>query len=247
MSNTDTDSFIREVSEEVRQDRLIGYWKKYGPYVIGAIAAVVLASAAVAWLDAAEGQAARDRGELLGQASDAVTGGLSAETVEDLVADVDGTARVIAEMQIAQVRARGGDLDGALTALGVLADDGSLPRRYTDLARLEAARLELSVGRLDSALATLDELVLADSPYRILAIELRAVARLNGGDAEAARADLLSVLTDPFTTPETRSRVQALQSTLPPEVLSVEAPDGTGAEAPALPDGDDAATTAGGE
>lgn len=225
MSNTDTDSFIREVTEEVRQDRLIGYWKKYGPFVLGAILAAVLAAAALAWLEERERQAAHATGGVLIQASQAEEGGLSPETVEGLVAEVEGSARVIADMQIARALAADGRTEDAVARLTTLAGDATLPRRYTDLATLEAARLQASAGQLDVALPALDELVLGDSAYRVLALELRAALRLNIGDMDGARGDLLSVLTDPATTPETRARAQALQATLPPEALSATAPD----------------------
>ena len=43
---SETDSFIQEVTEEVRQDQMLRYWKKYGAYVIGGVALIVAGAAA---------------------------------------------------------------------------------------------------------------------------------------------------------------------------------------------------------
>ncbi|MEO1531786.1 MAG: hypothetical protein AAFU72_06445, partial [Pseudomonadota bacterium] len=59
---SDTDSFIREVTEEVRQDRMLRYWKAYGPYIIGGILLVVAIAAGLAYWDALEEQRAAENG-----------------------------------------------------------------------------------------------------------------------------------------------------------------------------------------
>ena len=52
MRVSDSDSFISEVSEEVRRDRMFALWRKYGPFLIGAIALIVAAAGLKAYLDA---------------------------------------------------------------------------------------------------------------------------------------------------------------------------------------------------
>ncbi|MEO0823472.1 MAG: hypothetical protein AAF074_24020 [Pseudomonadota bacterium] len=207
---SDTDSFIREVEEEVRQDRMLRYWKQYGPYVIGTIVAIVLVSALLAWLDRAAEQAAQETGGLLIEASEA-----ELETVEAIRGRIDGEAAVIAELRLAQVAAENGDTERALGIYDALAADGALPRRYSELAALEAVRLIATTAPQD-ALGALDAMMAPDAVYRLLAQELRAVVRLNTGDAAGAREDMTAILADPTATGETRARVRALLATLPP-------------------------------
>ncbi|MEO1773423.1 MAG: tetratricopeptide repeat protein [Pseudomonadota bacterium] len=233
MSNTDTDSFIREVTEEVRQDRMLRYWKKYGPYIIGGILVIVAASATVAWLEAQQQQAAYETGDVLIQAREAAESG-GPEAVTGLIAEVDGPARTIALMQAAQAFATAGRAEDAMAQYRTIAEDGTLPLRYSDLARLELARLQAAAGQSNEALSQLDGMILSDGPYRLLALELRAALRLTGGDLEGAQSDVLAVLTDPFATADTRARVQALQATLPTQALIVPTPaDEPTPEAPA--------------
>ena len=70
---SDRDSFIEEVSEEVRRDRMFSLWKRYGPFVIGGIVAVVALTGVKNWLDSEAEKAARQAGGALIAAAEAVT------------------------------------------------------------------------------------------------------------------------------------------------------------------------------
>ncbi|MEX2520279.1 MAG: hypothetical protein WD969_13215, partial [Paracoccaceae bacterium] len=59
---SDRDTFIDEVSEEVRRDRMFALWRRWGPYVIGAIIVIVAAAGGKAWMDAKAKQEARRAG-----------------------------------------------------------------------------------------------------------------------------------------------------------------------------------------
>jgi hypothetical protein len=104
-----SDEFIREVDEAVRQDRWLWLWKHYGTYAIGAAVAIVLGTGAgVAWRswqaserqDEARRYAAADA--LLNQdrASEA------AAAFKALAADADSGYRVVARLRAAQAQTR---------------------------------------------------------------------------------------------------------------------------------------------
>ncbi|PKP62151.1 MAG: hypothetical protein CVT86_08330, partial [Alphaproteobacteria bacterium HGW-Alphaproteobacteria-8] len=57
---SDSDSFIQEVSEEVRRDRMFRLWKRYAPLVLAAIVLVIGATALSAWLDHRRDRAAQE-------------------------------------------------------------------------------------------------------------------------------------------------------------------------------------------
>ena len=113
---SDSDSFINEVSEEVRRDRMFALWRKYGPYVIGAIVLIVAAAGVKAYLDAQETAAAREAGAALLEASE---GDLEAQkaalTALAENADHDG-ARLLAELRAASAMAASGDAGAAAEA-----------------------------------------------------------------------------------------------------------------------------------
>ncbi|MGF1551705.1 MAG: hypothetical protein ACFBWO_04280 [Paracoccaceae bacterium] len=227
---SDTDSFIREVSEEVRQERFATLAKRYGPYVLGVVAVVVLAGVVASWLEAEAREAALETGGAFAQAQNAEPG-----QVETLLAGIEGEARILARMRLARAQAEAGDRAVAADTYRTVADDAGAQPRYADLARLEAARLDAATGRGDQARAALDELVLAGGAYAMLARELRAVLRLNAGDLPGARDDLDAVANDAGASRDTLARVRALAATLPGETPAApEAEAAPGGETPVL-------------
>ncbi|MEM6678100.1 MAG: tetratricopeptide repeat protein [Pseudomonadota bacterium] len=209
---SDTDSFIREVEEEVRQDRMLQYWKRYGVFIIGGIALIVAASAGFALWEQQQRDAAAENGRLLLQAGES-----DPATVAAIQEEVGGEAKVLAALRAAQAQAEAGDRTAAITGYASVAADAALPERYRQLARLEAVRLRAVLGEGEAVLAELDELSLPDQPFRPLALELRAVIRLNAGDVAGAREDLTTLMSEPGATGETRARAQSLLRTLPAE------------------------------
>jgi hypothetical protein len=59
--SVNTDEFIREVDEAVRQEQWLKLWKQYGNYAAAAALALVIGSAAVGWRALAGEGAARRR------------------------------------------------------------------------------------------------------------------------------------------------------------------------------------------
>ena len=59
------DSFIEEVSEELRRDRLFAAFRRYGPYAIAAIVAAVIGTAVFNYLDDATTAQNRENGAAL--------------------------------------------------------------------------------------------------------------------------------------------------------------------------------------
>ncbi|MEM6440825.1 MAG: hypothetical protein AAF763_14150, partial [Pseudomonadota bacterium] len=62
---SDGDGFINEVSEELRRDRMTALWKRWGPWIIGAVVLAVAAAAVLNWRDSQREAAAREAGEAL--------------------------------------------------------------------------------------------------------------------------------------------------------------------------------------
>lgn len=222
MSNTDTDSFIKEVSEEVRQDRMFKLWKRYAPFVIGAIVIVVGGSAAWNWMKHREVMAAREKGAAFVEAGD------SAGQIEILASTLDGDAGTLAELRLAAALAQGEERAAAAEIYRKIAN-GSERAAYRDLALLRAIQIDAARGDPAALVGELGPLVTEGRPYRPLALELRGVLRVNAGNLDGARADLEAVLTDEAATLDTRRRVGEILSALSPGAL---APGRSGAASP---------------
>ena len=202
---SETDSFIQEVTDEVRHDRMFRLWKKYGPYGVAGVVAVVAVSAGLNWMKHREIQQARETGGAF-LASDIA----SVEDQEILIGSVEGPAAVIARLRLAAAKAEAGDAQAAAALYREVADEAGLDRAYADLARLQAVRVGVAAMDPAEAVAELDPLTAEGAPYRVLALELRAMVRLNAGDADAAHADLTAIIGDPQATRESSQRALAL-------------------------------------
>lgn len=206
---SESDSFIREVSEEVRQERMLKLWKRFAPLIIGGFGLIIAVAAGINWYQAQERAAAMERG-----------GALLSGDIDDLgaaeaaAADVDGPAAPIAALRVATAAAASGDTRRAIEAFRAVAATPGLDPAYADLAALKAARLEAEAGDPAVAAQDLAALVPPDAPYRLLALELRAALRVNLGDTEGAVEDLETILADPLTAPAMRSRVEELGAAL---------------------------------
>lgn len=202
---SETDSFIQEVTEEVRQDRMFRLWKKYAPYGIAAVAAAIAASGAWTWTRHREAERARETGAVfLAAERDTV------EKAQELVGQITGPAALVARLQLAAAMATAGDAAGAAALYREIAGEPGLDRTYADLALLQAVRVSAPTVDPAQAVAELEPLVADGAPYRLLALELRAVIRINAGETEAGHSDLTTILKDPGATRGMLERATAL-------------------------------------
>lgn len=202
---SETDSFIQEVTEEVRQDQMLRYWKKYGVFVIGAVALIVAGAAAWNWSIAQDRIAAEQRGAAL-----LTTDPEDLDAQITLVGGIDGPAALIAELSAAAAFANSGDAKEAVARYAAVAGRDGIDPTYRDLAILQQVRIAASGGATSVSTDPLDTLIDGDSAFRLLALELRGAIRISSGDRAAGHADLNAVIADPDATGTLRQRAGAL-------------------------------------
>lgn len=206
---SDTDSFIEEVSEEVRRDKLYRFFKKYAWVFVGLVILIVGGAAVSEYLKARDTAASQAVGEAL----------LSAQENNDAagfatIAAEGGEAAILAKLDQAAVLAFDGQTGAAAAILDAIASDGDVLPLYRDLALLKSVMINgenMTAADLDSALVGLASV---GAPFRLLAIEQRAIVSLRNGDTAAALADLKEILDDPSTTQDLRNRTQELTISL---------------------------------
>jgi hypothetical protein len=237
-----SDEFIREVDEAVRQDRWLQLAKEYGVYLIAGALAVVLGTAAgVGWRTwqhnqrleearryaAAEQLLRSDKPQEAGQAFLA------------LAKDADSGYGIIARLRAAEAQAKAGEAKGAEQTLSSLSKDGQAAPEYRQLGDLLAVQRDFDSAdpaTLTSRLAGLTE---AGSPWRYSALELQALAQLRAGQTDAARRTLADLAQDAGTPPDMSRRAAELLASLggPLEAApKTAAKDATTEDAPAQDD-----------
>jgi len=202
---SDTDSFIQEVTEEVRQDRMLGLWKRYGPFVLAGVFLVVAGSAAWQWRISENRAGARVAGGVLSAAAQVEDPAARAEAFAKAVGEV-GDAALLAKLGEAAAAAHAGDAARAQAIYAGIAADSSQPKRWAKLAALKSAALSLDTGDTAAALTALEPLAAEGEPYRLLAVELQGVAHVLAGDLKAAETAFRTILDDPNATASLQGR-----------------------------------------
>lgn len=206
MSNPD--SFIDEVAEEVRKEKLFGYLRRYG--WIGVVAVLGIVGGAI-WT---EWSAAQDRARA--QAfGDALLAGVQDDTPGTL-ADVQasGAQGAVLRLLISAEALAAEDRPAALAALDALAADAALPATYRALAALKRVSIGAADIPVEDRRAVLAPLAEPGHPFRPLALEQLALIAVETGDTAAALALLRELAEDSETTPSLRSRAQQVITAL---------------------------------
>jgi hypothetical protein len=211
------ESFIDEVTEEVRRDRLFRLFRKYGWIGILLVLAIVGGAAWNEWAKARDAA----RAEAFG---DAVVDALDLGTPEErraALAAVPADGEQAGLLQLILASDPEEDRAAALTALEKVAADASLPVSYRDLAVLR----RVLVGGAELALAdrrtALQGISAAGRPYRSLAEEQLAYLLIEEKKPQDAIALLSALVQDQEASGALRARagqvITALGGT-PPQV-----------------------------
>lgn len=209
------DSFIEEVTEEVRRDRLFAIFRKYGWIAGVLVLGLVGGTAWTEWSKALKEARAEAFGDAL---IDALDLGTPAERRAALAAiPADGGQAALVQLVLASDPAD--DRAATLAALDVVAADASLPPAYRDLAVLRRVLLAGTEQPLADRRAALAPIAVPGRPYRPLAEELLAYLLVEEGQTEAAIAAMITLMQDQEASEGLRARlgqmVTALGGTLP--------------------------------
>ncbi len=218
MSNTD--SFIEEVSEEVRQDKLYAIYKKYG-WIAGLLIALIIGGVIYSeWSKASAARTAQANGDALVAALDMDDPTAQASALEAIAQDAT-TAKPLIEIQRAAVLADAGKIDEAGAVLNAMAVSPDTPKIYRELAALKAVILLGSKMDSEKRHAALDAMIRAEAPFRTIAMEQKALAFVDDGDLKQATGLLTRLLLEPEVPPALRARAEQTLVALGGEVPEI--------------------------
>lgn len=179
-----TEGFVQEVSEELRRDQITKYARKYGWILVLIILGAVGYTAYSEWSKSRLQADAQARGE-------AILAALSidepSERIEALQAlnGTDAATQDLAAFLQADALIENGQKADALTALDDIAT-GSSDETFRDLALLKAVMLRGDDLEFDKRMSSLDALSAPGRPFRISALEQRAIALIADDQTDAA-------------------------------------------------------------
>lgn len=208
MSNPD--SFIDEVTEEVRRDRLYRLMRKWGWVAILGVIVLVGWASWIEWSAVREARRAQAFGDSLLTALAAPDMPARRAALAAVTPDGEDQASILGLLE-ATVALNGEDADvvAARARLFDLAETPGLSTIYRHLALLKAM---LAGGTGDAARdgTILAELATPGAPFRPLAVEMQAHAALDAGDEATALTLLRTLSQDAESTESLRRR--ALQT-----------------------------------
>ncbi len=233
----ETDSFVNEVDESLRQDRALDIAKKYGPYIVGVFVIFLVGLLAWQfWSNHSTGEARRHADAFAAAQALVEAGNLDGAKTEFERLSTEGPRgyRTMARMERAGILAQQGDLEGALAGFDDAAE--SAPDQILrESAQIRAAYIAADTQDFPTLRTRLQPLIDSDTRISYLAKELLAVEAWEAGETDLAR-QTLEQLTLAFEAPDSlRQRAQIALSVLgpAPAAATPETPaDGASAPAP---------------
>ena len=210
---SDTDSFIEEVSEEVRRDRMFDLFRRHGWI---AVAAVLLLVGGAAWNEWSRSQQ-QTQAEALGDAvvaalqlEDAAQRAAALQEIQSQTADGQAMVQLLSAAELtADNRA-----SDALMQLAAIRDNDEVQSIYRQIAAFKFLVIPNSGSSVEDRLSGLEALISSGSALRVLAEEQLALLDIDLGNEADAVARLQRLLEDSEITPGLRRRVTQLITSL---------------------------------
>lgn len=206
MSNPD--SFIDEVTEELRRDKLFALFRKWAWLVVLAVLVIVGGAAWNEWRQAQAESAARAFGDQIIAALDADDPAARRDALAGLSAT--GAQAGILNLLLAATEIDAGRPEAAVVALAAVESDPTLPLSYRQIAALKRVILAGPALPLAEREATLTALSAPGQTFRPLALEQLALLALEAGQTGLALERARALLQEADVSDDLRQRVQQL-------------------------------------
>jgi hypothetical protein len=211
---SNNESFIDEVTEEVRKDRLYGYVRRYGWIAVVLVLGIVGGTAWREWTNAQARALAQGFG-------DSILDALDLGAPEDralALAAIPASGEQAAVLGLMRASDPATDRAAALAALDEVAAIPDLRPKYRDLAILRRAIIGGGDVPLADRRAALEGIAAPGAPYRTLAQEQLALLLVEEGKADEAIAAYLALRRDQEATQGLRARADQMIVALGGEV-----------------------------
>lgn len=231
-----TDLF-REVEEDLRREQYSRLWDKYGLYIIGAAAGIVLIAAAIigwrAWSHAQKVEASARFDEVARQAERAQPDEAAA-LFGELAAEAPGGYQTLARLREAAALLEAGDRAAALAAYERVAAQSGAPEMMRGMARIKAAFILVDEASYDDMKLRLQPLLASASPWRENALELLALSAAKAGAWQDVNRNAQAIIDNSASPTGLRDRAHVLQALAAPH-LARAADEAAPAPEPAAP------------
>ena len=234
----ESDTFLREVDEELRKDRFNRIVARYGWLIVAAVVLLLGAVGGAIWWQHRQQEQAAKQGETLLEALDAMESGNAAvaatETGELAGSDVEGY-RVAALFARATAEAEAGNEAAAIATLKAIADDAELAEPFRHAALVRQTALEFDRLQPQVVIRRLGPLARPGQAWFGTAGEMVGVAHLRMRRPDLAGPLFAQIGRDESVPPSIRTRAVQMAGSLGINAMPEPAAAGAAPEAPASP------------
>jgi hypothetical protein len=207
------DSFIREVDEELRSERMRTFWARYGKIVIGVAVAIVVVTAGYRgykYYMKTQAETAGDAFMAAISLSQDKKHDEAIKALETLASTGPESYAALARMRLASELAGKGDAAGAVAAYDAIAANAKADQTYRDIAQLRAGLLLVDSGSLDDVKKRVAGLAAAGKPFRHSAREALGLPAWKAGLLEEAAKNFNMISQDQEAPGSTRGRANLM-------------------------------------
>lgn len=204
-----TESFIEEVTEEVRRDRLFGLMRRYGWIAILVVLLIVGGAAWNEWRKANDAEQAQALGDALLGALEADDSGARITNLQAIEPSSQG-GQIVTRFTTVSEMIAAGDEEGATDILDAIAGDGAVDTVYRQLAGFKSLLLQSDTLSVEDRRVGFEGIVQTSGMLRLPAEEQLALIEIETGETDAAITRLQQLQTDPEVTAGLRQRASQL-------------------------------------
>jgi len=212
-----SETFIREVDENLRRDQAEQVVRRYGKWFIAAAVLLLVAVGAyLFWQDRQQKKAAENSelfSAILNDIGQQKTADVPAR-LDALAADSNGSMEGSARLTRAALALESGDRKTAADQYRAVAGNDDVPQAYRDAATVRLTQLEFDTLKPDEVIGRLQPLAVKDSAWFGSAGEMTALAMLKTNRRQEAAALLGAIAADRTVPPSLRARAEQLASGL---------------------------------
>jgi len=208
---SDTDSFIDEVNEEVRRDRIFNLFRRYGWIAVAAVLLLVGGAAWNEWRASQEQAQAEAMGDAIVAALNLETASARAAALQEI--EVTQASAIVQLLSAAQLASddRG---DEAVAQLTAVHSNEALPLIYRQIAEFKSLVIADAGQSVETRRNGFEGLISSGSALRVLSEEQLALLDIGANDVGGALVRLQRLLEDSEITPGVRRRVTQLITAL---------------------------------
>ena len=205
----ESESFIKEVSEEVKRDKLFKVLNKFKWPLFASIILLVGTVGGYEYYKFDKKRTAQENGEFLVSAIENLNN--NGETVSGVIENK--FIAILIKLHEAKYFEEKGDIKRAKTSYNHLIDKHGGNRFFSDYSKFQLYLLDPAKSLRDTKkIEVLDQLSSPDSPMKLLALEQKLYLYVKANDLENIKLLMKLISSDQAITPEQVSRIKEVES-----------------------------------